>query len=361
MAIWPCSLCQRRATSGAAEEHRRQGNDHYRRGELDDAIAAYSKAISTKPKEGALWLHRSIAYRQKEDWDQAERDAARAVELQPQNEKAVYGRALALNKLGRTPEALIVCNDFLKSDPDNKPLLQLRKNMEQAQKPLADRQGGGKLRETSKPNSAPNMHDIDYSKWTKFEDSDDEQREDRAATKWQGKNPTMEERVGMTEQMLEVSRGHAEEAAVLFPNSRIPENVKLPPDYKGPVGVLNISQLSKFNSNHSRQLVSIYGDVFDVSKRPDQYGCGGPKAFQTGRDITWSVITGKETPESCNRFYDIFKLDDDHCGRYLQLLCQKMVAFENEFGEPVGRLENFIDERDLPPAPIEEIEECKQQ
>jgi len=164
----------------------------------------------------------------------------------------------------------------------------------------------------------------------------------------------------MTEDMLEVCRNAAEAAGAYFPAPASQRTPRLPLDHQKSVGVLTVEQLGKYSCSNERMLVSIYGDIYDVSSRPDLYGYG-PKSAHSGRDITWGVVTGEETVENCNRFYDIFKLDQDHLGRYLQIVCHRMVAFESEFGEPVGRLEPFVNEWDLPPAPKEEIEECKQQ
>eukprot|EP00438_Fugacium_kawagutii_P034456 Skav206308 [mRNA] locus=scaffold4747:95685:96110:+ [translate_table: standard] len=131
-------------------------------------------------------------------------------------------------------------------------------------------------------------------------------------------------------------------------------------DHMRVVGTIDLQQLSKYSCSNDRMLVSCYGDIFDVSSRPDLYGWG-PKSWQAGKDITWSVVTGNEKPDQCNRFYDVFKLDPDHISRYLTLICNRLVTLQDEFGKPVGRLDKFLNERHFPAAPQHEIEECKQQ
>jgi len=217
-------------------------------------------------------------------------------------------------------------------------------------------------------------YSVDYSRFANLADSDDENAEDSKAvqhgaeapdllkSKWKGTNPSEQERMIIVDDMMEMCRRSYEEMKQQFAqNAEKPTcNAKLPTDYKKPVETLSLAQLAKYKCSNERMLVSHYGDIFDVSSRPDRYGYG-PQAFQSGKDITWCVITGKQTVENCNRFYDIFKLDQEHLGRYLQIICQRLVSMEDEFGEPVGRLKNFVNERDLPPAPTEEIPECNQQ
>ena len=139
-----------------------------------------------------------------------------------------------------------------------------------------------------------------------------------------------------------------------------PKASKLPKDHMQKVGTIDLQQLAKYSCSNDRMLVSCHGDIFDVSSRPDIYGWG-PKSWQAGKDITWSVVTGNEKPDQCNRFYDVFKLDPEHISRYLTLICQRLVTLQDEFGKPVGRLDKFLNERYLPAAPQAEIEECKQQ
>lgn len=324
-----------------------------------------------KPKEAAYWLNRSIAFRQLEDWDQAERDAAQAVQLQPENDKAIYGRAFALQKLGKTAEALSACEDGLKLDLDHKPLLHLRLQLEREEKAAQEKNGKkeskdvaeseGKSQQSAKATAKPlaKKHDIDYSKWAALEDSDDEDGGEEADNSQEGGEELSSEDQ-MVQDMLDQCREWAKETSSLLGGTQPPGKVKLPADYKKKVGTLSMSQLAEFTCSNDRMLVSVYGYIFDVSARPDQYGYG-PKSYHAGKDITWGVVVGKESTENCNRFYDIFKLDSDRMGRYLQIICQRVVSFENEFGKPVGRLEPFVNEKYLPPPPTDEIEECNQQ
>merc|ERR1712217_682978 len=152
------------------------------------------------------------------------------------------------------------------------------------------------------------------------------------------------DRLNLIDNMLEVSRDTLGEIEIDHP----PPNVKLPRDHKQNVGILGVEQLAKYSCSNERMLTSVHGDIYDVSSRPDLYGYGA-KSFHAGKDITWGFIIGKITPKTCNLFYDIFKLDEDHLARFLQIICNRIVHLETEFGEPVGRLDKFVRESDLPP------------
>lgn len=164
----------------------------------------------------------------------------------------------------------------------------------------------------------------------------------------------------LKQKFMKMSRKILKENLQAFKPESAPKASKLPRDYKKPVGNLSVQELGMYTCSNERMLLSCYGDIFDVSSRPDVYGWG-PKSWQSGKDITWSVVTGQEKPDQCNRFYDLFKLDHEHISRYLTLICNRLVALHDEFGQPVGRLDKFLLERHLPAAPQGEVEECKQQ
>jgi len=136
-----------------------------------------------------------------------------------------------------------------------------------------------------------------------------------------------------------------------------PEDVSLPTDFREPLGTITVKQLVKYSGKSDRLLLSVYGDIFDVSDRPDKYGDSGPYACFSGKDITWGLVSGADTEENCNRFYDLFKAEDQVTEK-LQGLCSWLAFYIQEYGEPVGRLEEFSKESELPPPPLDEIEGC---
>lgn len=82
-----------------------------------------------------------------------------------------------------------------------------------------------------------------------------------------------------------------------------------PPTPKEPMGVISMDTLKKYSyANPGRRyLISVYGNVFDVSDRPDKYGPEGPYTVLTGADITWGLFAGVDTQDYVNRCYDLFK------------------------------------------------------
>lgn len=381
MLSWlPCSACRRRCdpNKAAAKEHRAKGHNYVKKQEYQDALTAYSKAISSDSGDATLWVCRASVYEALQDWQQSLRDANRAVQLDPANQRAIYAKVLALRKMGKIEEALTECQKVSEVLRHSSCLEEMRSELQEvAEKEKKNREAaqmekeapsrcqarGSVGREVQRAGAKPAVKadSLDYRRFNNIVDSDEEAEEKPlGAEAWTGPNPTLEERLGLTEDMLEVCRKSQQETARYFSDKQTSVRTKLPPDHKRPVGVLTVKELGEYKCSSDRMLVSIYGDIYDVSARPDLYGYG-PKSFHAGKDITWGVVVGKESAENCNRFYDIFKLDDDHRNRFLQIICQRMVSFEDEFGEPVGRLEAFVQERDLPPAPKEEIEECTQQ
>lgn len=139
------------------------------------------------------------------------------------------------------------------------------------------------------------------------------------------------------------------------------ETANIPADYRKHIGVISAENLGKFTCSRPRMLVSVYGDIFDVSNRSDQYGSGN-KSMYSGKDVTWELIMGDDSNKHFNRFYDIFKQEKAILERMLRVICHWLICFEENHGKPIGRLDKFNFERDLPAPPIGDYKEpCKQQ
>jgi tetratricopeptide (TPR) repeat protein len=89
------TLC---ATGVWADSYSR-GNDYYRKGEYDRAIADYTKAIKLDPKHAFFYNNRGIAYGKKGDRKQAIADYRKALEIDPSYQRAKNN----LKRLGVTP------------------------------------------------------------------------------------------------------------------------------------------------------------------------------------------------------------------------------------------------------------------
>eukprot|EP00929_Paragymnodinium_shiwhaense_P081223 TRINITY_DN4245_c0_g1_i1.p1 TRINITY_DN4245_c0_g1~~TRINITY_DN4245_c0_g1_i1.p1 ORF type:complete len:858 (+),score=188.85 TRINITY_DN4245_c0_g1_i1:164-2737(+) len=114
------------------EDHRiatellHRGLQHFLKKEFDAAQRAFTEALARRPDDVTLLLERAKAQRQLRCWNEAEADAAMAVELDPTNPLAHYARALAQQQQGKIVRALATCNAGLKLDPNDKGLLTLK-------------------------------------------------------------------------------------------------------------------------------------------------------------------------------------------------------------------------------------------
>eukprot|EP00927_Polykrikos_kofoidii_P077792 TRINITY_DN74698_c0_g1_i1.p1 TRINITY_DN74698_c0_g1~~TRINITY_DN74698_c0_g1_i1.p1 ORF type:complete len:431 (+),score=120.48 TRINITY_DN74698_c0_g1_i1:75-1295(+) len=404
-SLLKCSFCERRseavdpAIAEQVREWRKKGNDDFKKQDYASAVQNYSEAIKLQPKESALYVNRSIAFRQLNCWEKAVNDAQTAAELDPSNEKAHYSLGFALRRMGKIEEAMVSCKAGLELQAENKPLIELKANLDEElaaaalikaqEAPLKETEA--KAKGTSKAEASATKakaaapkpaaakkksYSIDYSKWKDI-NSDDENEEDAGDEGNEvvelGKNPTFDQRNFLIEEMskmLRETRKKAQEDLAFesklelsgaFSKGPKVTTKNLPSDYRSNVGIISLEQLKKFSCSADRMLVSVYGDIYDVSNRVDLFGSGA-KSTWSGQDVTWALITGKETTDYFNRFYDIFKLEKDKLERFLRVICHFMVSYTDEHGEPVGRLDKWLGEREMPAPPDEECSDpCKQQ
>merc|ERR1719401_1800022 len=131
-----------------------------------------------------------------------------------------------------------------------------------------------------------------------------------------------------------------------------PAHVDLPPDHKKPLGNLSAKELRSYNCENQRMLISVHGDLFDISDRPDKYGKDGPYWAMAGNDITWGLLCGNDDAITYNEYYDVFKITPvESVDRRLQGLMSWWCFYEKEYGEPVGRLDVYNEEWKLPQPP----------
>ncbi len=74
-------------------------------GDLDEAIAAFDRAIAVAPKLSTAYLNRGLAYAQQGDDARALADLDRAVQYSPQSARALYNRSVLLRKIGNAKRA----------------------------------------------------------------------------------------------------------------------------------------------------------------------------------------------------------------------------------------------------------------
>jgi len=393
------TLCSRRAPGDAASQadgtgeleklmlqHRRKGNEHFKKQEYKSAVEEYTQALKIQPKEAPLWVNRSIASRQLKRWDDAVHDASRAVELQPSNEKAHYGKAFALKNLDRIAEAKKACEAGLAVQADNVQLKELAEALKACpEKPLAAVAAKAKAdskKVEAKKEPKKKVYSVDYSRFKDIgSDSEDDAPILDPVTEIGGtqaeepqmglsKNPTMEERTYVIDQMMEMIRNarknaqeemRSESGGRDFAETYLSSGPKvvgsMPDDYRKAVGTITLDSLAKFNSKNKRMLISVYGDIYDISNRSEMYGPNTKKSSWAGKDLTWALITGHEDVDHFNKLYDIFKLDHAKLERFLRVVCHWLVSYTDDHGKPVGRLQEWENERDLPEPPAEDIKD----
>ncbi|KAJ8611786.1 hypothetical protein CTAYLR_007733 [Chrysophaeum taylorii] len=88
-----------------------------KKGEVERAVAVYSKVIETWPQYGQAWNRRARAYFLLGDYDRAADDLAEALKLQPNNSSAWVGRMLVNMKLQHYASALEAYKHAIKLNP----------------------------------------------------------------------------------------------------------------------------------------------------------------------------------------------------------------------------------------------------
>ena len=87
-------------TVNTAAEMFERGNSAYRKGNLDQAIADYTKAIELDPQYAKAYYNRGNAYSAKGNLDQAIADYTQVIGLEPQSVTAYYNRGLVYSRQG---------------------------------------------------------------------------------------------------------------------------------------------------------------------------------------------------------------------------------------------------------------------
>lgn len=147
-----------------------------------------------------------------------------------------------------------------------------------------------------------------------------------------------------------------------------PKNIDLPKDFRkpfkplkgAPIAIMSLKELvDNYGTDSNRILCSVYGDIFDVSDRPDKYGPNGPYSWMAGNDITWGFVSGRDIPETVNKCYDLWKVAPEHFrDSKLKLIYAWVAFYEWEYGNAVAKLDLYANEAGLKGPPMEESEDC---
>jgi tetratricopeptide (TPR) repeat protein len=105
--------------SGAPEgaEYYNRGRQHHLRGDLDDAIREYTKAIEVNPRLALAYNNRGVAYKDKGDLDAAMRDFNQAISVDPKLTDAYANRGALLISRGEIDAAIQDCTKAIELDP----------------------------------------------------------------------------------------------------------------------------------------------------------------------------------------------------------------------------------------------------
>lgn len=105
--------------------YKETGNEAFKNQEWDEAVKHYTKAIQLgeKHKELPVFLkNRAACYLKLEEFEKAERDCTKALEISPKDPKALYRRCQALEALLRYEEAYRDARIAWEAEPNNKTL-----------------------------------------------------------------------------------------------------------------------------------------------------------------------------------------------------------------------------------------------
>ena len=101
------------------EALREQGNELFRRGDYGAAAARYAEALKVKADDAMTLANRAECYLRVRQFHLALVDADAALAADPSHHKALYKRAMALNGLGRYPDAIKTLKQLLDKEPED--------------------------------------------------------------------------------------------------------------------------------------------------------------------------------------------------------------------------------------------------
>lgn len=89
----------------AAKKYKEEGNEAFQKGEYENAIKLYTKAIQSTHDEtlekATYYKNRAAAYLKLKKYEKVIKDATSALDISPNDPKALYRRCQALESLER--------------------------------------------------------------------------------------------------------------------------------------------------------------------------------------------------------------------------------------------------------------------
>ncbi|KAF9430901.1 STIP1 y and U box-containing protein 1 [Podila epigama] len=96
------------ASTLSADEHKLRGNEHFKAGNYEEAIAEYSTAIVKAPTVAVYYCNRANCYLKLDKYTKVVADCERVMDLDAKNVKGFYFMGKAQLELGQPSEALAV-------------------------------------------------------------------------------------------------------------------------------------------------------------------------------------------------------------------------------------------------------------
>ena len=100
-----------------AEEYLARGIEYYNKGNFDQAMSDFNKAIKLKAAYTRAYMYRGLAYVAKNDLDKAIDDYNKALTLEPKNEEAYYIRGIAYSGKKDIDKAIADYNKAIELNP----------------------------------------------------------------------------------------------------------------------------------------------------------------------------------------------------------------------------------------------------
>ena len=108
---------KRESKSIRAGAYTNRGTAYQEKGEVDRAIADYTKAIALDPNDATAYNNRGFAYYRKGESDRAIADYTKAIALEPKRARAYFSRGLAYKTRGDKEKAIADLRKALEIDP----------------------------------------------------------------------------------------------------------------------------------------------------------------------------------------------------------------------------------------------------
>lgn len=108
-----------------SSDYKEKGNEAFKRSEWESAIQFYTKAIKLGEKEKDLpvyYKNRAAAYLKTEAWERAYDDCTKSLDMQSNDQKALFRRSQALEAMERYEEAFRDAKTIWNNDPNFKPI-----------------------------------------------------------------------------------------------------------------------------------------------------------------------------------------------------------------------------------------------